>query len=412
MRRIGVGIASLGLVVVTLMAHPVAAASSCTWDPGSATLSIVADGRTMDRLVVVGSDILFNGTSCDPSATTATVDVVAVSGIPVGERPFVIDLGGGPFAPGAEVEGMGASEIEVSVDGVFGLVVAGAPDGDVISVGSGGVNLNADDDADLMMASVEFLSIEGRGGNDTIMGAGDPAVGDPPPKGLHAVGGAGDDTLLGGREGDFLFGGPGRDDLSGGAGGDYLAAGMNPDEVDGGAGRDLLTGGRGADVVRGGSGRDQLSGGRGSDVLAGGEHGDTLLGDRGTDAFLGGPGRDWVSFASAPRSLHVSLLHGTSTGWGTDRLVSIENVQGSRWDDALVGDERRNTLDGWLGSDLVRGKGDDDRVFGSLGPDILGGGRGADLLVGDSGDDAFFGGPGMDTCRQGLGTGPEFSCEK
>ena len=85
-----------------------------------------------------------------------------------------------------------------------------------------------------------------------------------------------DDGLTGGNGGNGLFGLGGDDLLSGGNGGDLL---------DGGAGNDRLDGGNSGDTLLGGDGSDTLLGGNGGDMLAGGAGGDTMTGGNGSDVF-------------------------------------------------------------------------------------------------------------------------------
>ena len=63
-------------------------------------------------------------------------------------------------------------------------------------------------------------------------------------------------------------GGNGKDSLDGGGGNDTLLGGNGVDSLDGSAGDDLLQGGNGADVLEGGLGNDTLQGGNGPDTLS------------------------------------------------------------------------------------------------------------------------------------------------
>jgi len=83
----------------------------------------------------------------------------------------------------------------------------------------------------------------------------------------NAIGGTGDDKLLGNAAANDLSGNRGED----------LLKGRN--------GRDMLDGGNGADVLRGGAGRDVLRGGGGADTLIGGRGIDKLWGEAGADTF-------------------------------------------------------------------------------------------------------------------------------
>jgi Ca2+-binding RTX toxin-like protein len=83
----------------------------------------------------------------------------------------------------------------------------------------------------------------------------------------YAVGGAGNDTILGGDEPDNFVGGGGKDVLDAGGGNDRLDGGSGNDKLLGGAGDDRLYGADGNDVLIGGGGNDQFFGGAGDDVL-------------------------------------------------------------------------------------------------------------------------------------------------
>ena len=83
----------------------------------------------------------------------------------------------------------------------------------------------------------------------------------------YAVGGAGNDTILGGDEPDNFVGGGGKDVLDSGGGNDRLDGSAGNDKLLGGAGDDRLIGNDGNDVLIGGDGRDQFFGGAGDDVL-------------------------------------------------------------------------------------------------------------------------------------------------
>jgi Ca2+-binding RTX toxin-like protein len=128
---------------------------------------------------------------------------------------------------------------------------------------------------------------------------------------------------------------------------------------------DTLTGGDANDTVSGGKGDDKLSGLAGDDVLQGGT---------GKNVIDGGEGFDLVSYADATGGVKVKLA---TTGFQypdatrTDKLVSIEGVIGSRFDDRLTGS---------MGSELFRGGDGDDWFDGAGGQDVIDGGAGTDTL--------------------------------
>lgn len=136
----------------------------------------------------------------------------------------------------------------------------------------------------------------------------------------------------------------------------------------------------GIDYVFGSAAADSLSGGDGDDGLDGGAGNDWLSGGAGRDHIEGGDGRDTASYSSATAAVVARLYNGL-LGEGDaagDRYVSVEDLEGSRFNDHLYGDEKGNRI--W-GRDGV------DALFGMRGNDVLDGGKGADLLFGDVGSD-------------------------
>jgi Ca2+-binding RTX toxin-like protein len=181
--------------------------------------------------------------------------------------------------------------------------------------------------------------------------------------------GLGDDSVRGGLGSDLICGGPGSDFVDGGRGNDF---------IDGGAGdADRAIGGLGDDSVLGGPGdRDEVAGYLGIDVVNGGTGSEDLVhGDYGYDLMYGGKGGgDIASFATAVSGgggsgVWVSLAAHRARGDGHDKLVGFENLEGSAFDDELIGSKANNAIDGGPG---------DDRLFGGGGVDQLEGGEGTD----------------------------------
>lgn len=169
-------------------------------------------------------------------------------------------------------------------------------------------------------------------------------------------------------------------------GGFTIANGVVIENVIGGRGRDFITGndvdnrlmgGRGNDIINGGDGDDFLSGSLGNDVLIGGTHG--VAGDT-------------VSYTDAGVRVRVNL-NVTATqntgGGGKDKLVEIENVLGSRFNDILIGNADGNQLSGMVGNDRLVGLDGDDTLLGGAGNDLIVGGAGNDDLEGGGGRNVF-----------------------
>jgi Ca2+-binding RTX toxin-like protein len=224
--------------------------------------------------------------------------------------------------------------------------------------------------------------------------------------GKMAVSGTGnslDNLIVGNGNKNVLSGRAGNDTIKGGGGNDILS---------GGAGRDILNGGDGFDMVdysgasagvvvklktgtaRGGDGFDTL---RLVEGIIGSDHDDTLLGNgddnivlagagddlvkgfggvdilsggAGDDTLNGGDGVDIADYANATSAVEVDLVAGTATGGdGSDTLINLEGVNGSAFDDVLLGDGGDNTLQGGAGNDTLTGGGGMDRLSGGLGAD-------------------------------------------
>jgi hypothetical protein len=183
--------------------------------------------------------------------------------------------------------------------------------------------LLAGDDSITGTSDLDFIS--GYAGNDTIEGNG--AVGFyPGPDILH--GGDGDDVIRGGDQVDNINGNQGADTAYGGGGNDVLHGGQGGDSLNGNAGADTLYGDLGDDTLRGGQGDDVLSGGDGNDWLFGDLGNDTLTGGAGADVFHGAPGGgvDRVTDFNAAEGDRVVLDHGTTytvSQVGPDTVVDL-----------------------------------------------------------------------------------------
>ena len=264
--------------------------------------------------------------------------------------------------------------------------------------------------------------VEGRGGDDVICG-GDgkdlllgAAGGDRIDGGEGAddlIGSAGDDVLIDRGGGDSLFGGNGDDLLRAGDGNELLVPGPGGDRISGGAGVDeasfafsrgpivasLTDGtatGEGADAIAGvewlrGSSREdvltgdgaanRLRGELGADTLVGSDGDDLLSGGLGDDVLDGGPGIDTASFRSALLGVFADLAAGAARGDGADRLIGVEHLVGSEFQDVLLGDAGPNWIVGGAAADEVHGRAGDDRLEAS--------------------DGTNDGGPGIDACLWG-----------
>ncbi|NER96177.1 MAG: calcium-binding protein [Symploca sp. SIO1B1] len=170
-------------------------------------------------------------------------------------------------------------------------------------------------------------------------------------------------------------------ELSGGNGDDFLRAGSGSDTLNGGSGDDILNAGSGSDILDGGIGDDVLDAGSGNDTLLGGDNDDLLIGGAGADILDGGNGFDVASYESATAAVSINLETGVFTGDAAgDTLISIEQIDGSNFNDLIIGNADPNILGGLDGNDTLRGGGSDDFLIGNAGADLLDGGNGNDSV--------------------------------
>ena len=310
-------------------------------------------------------------------------------------------------------------------------------------------------------------NVFGGSGDDTLSGAGDSIA--------HLLsGGAGNDSLLGGLAADTLLGGAGNDtvlasfgddSLDGGAGTDVISyAGLsatqsvsmsfdgtstilatlfeagvsvglarlvNFEVFTGSGANDTLVGDNVADALDGGAGDDSLAGFGGNDTIIGGLGNDTLRGGLGNDSLDGGAGTvDFVSFEDSTAAVSLVLAanavvsSATIVGGELERLINIENLLGSIFNDTLAaattdttahlflggagndslfGGAAADTLDGGDGNDTLSGGGGNNLLLGGLGNDSILGGTVADTVDGGDGQDTIAGGGGLDSLFGGAG---------
>lgn len=190
------------------------------------------------------------------------------------------------------------------------------------------------------------------------------------------------------------------------AGGFTIANGVVIENATGGSGNDMLIGNEADNMLHGNDGDDDLRGNDGNDSLFGGLGDDALSGGNGRDLLDGGAGIDTARYDDAESGVTVSLArwgYQNTKGAGRDRLVDIENLVGSDFDDRLTGDGNANQLEGGDGKDRLKGSFGDDTLLGGAGEDRLDGGFGNDELDGGADNDRLDGGFGDDTLEGGDG---------
>jgi Ca2+-binding RTX toxin-like protein len=158
---------------------------------------------------------------------------------------------------------------------------------------------------------------------------------------------------------------------------------LNNDVLEGTPGDDIICGGGGSDTIRGLGGNDTLRGESEPDKLIGGEGDDVLDG--------GSSSTDTADFSDSLSAVSASLTENTATGVGSDTIVNVESLAGSKFDDTLIGSGANNTISGAGGNDTLEGLIGVDKLFGAGANDTLSGGPGNDTLVGNAGGDTLQG---------------------
>jgi serralysin len=159
-----------------------------------------------------------------------------------------------------------------------------------------------------------------------------------------------------------------------------------------------LTGGAGDDNISGNGGNDMLIGGIGADAMAGGVGNDGYNVDNAGDTVteLAGEGIDTVT-ASLSYTLGANVENLVLTGTAADGTGNgLANV--------ITGDDAANHLYGLAGDDTLVGNGGDDVLDGGTGADAMAGGTGNDLYFVDNAGDAVteLGGQGIDTVSSAI----------
>jgi Ca2+-binding RTX toxin-like protein len=204
-------------------------------------------------------------------------------------------------------------------------------------------------------------TIDGLGGDDTLWGVG----GDDSLSGGDGrdvlEGGDGDDTLLGGEGEGFYHGGAGDDSLVGGAGNEEFYPGEGSDRVEAGAGEDFVSF---AGISIGGA--DVLNGGAGSDLLRLTLESAAVIDVAAGTVSGGGPsGSGSITFSSFE-------IFSLSTDFSVDFTAANESVEVST-----------------SGNATLRGGSGDDVLFSGGG--VFSGGEGADTMSsGEAGVSTFI----------------------
>jgi serralysin len=209
----------------------------------------------------------------------------------------------------------------------------------------------------------------------------------------NAVGGSGNDRILGNQADNSLAGNAGNDSLFGGDGNDILSGGANNDLLDGGAGQNTLFGGDGDDFFQRPGDNSSIDGGNGNDVFdlsqSTSNYGDSINGGTGSGdtilfsysfglykftAFLGGIKIEFLKDLIFAYNVELFVF---DYGSGQDEVYTLEQILGpqkpntaTNGDDSLLGTSGSDSFNGLAGNDTINGAGGNDTLDGGTGNDI------------------------------------------
>lgn len=144
---------------------------------------------------------------------------------------------------------------------------------------------------------------------------------------------------------------------------------------------------------------ERLTGSNFDDILTGSDNNDRIGGGAGADILDGKDGIDLLSYAGSKSGIEINLITGLASGGDAegDTIMNFENIDGSSFDDVIVGNENSNRIFGRSGVDNIYGNGGDDYLQAGDGSTIYGGDGNDDILA--HRDIIIYGGMGEDTAH-------------
>ncbi|ASF48043.1 hypothetical protein CEK71_19310 [Methylovulum psychrotolerans] len=128
-------------------------------------------------------------------------------------------------------------------------------------------------------------------------------------------------------------------------------------------------------AIQGTAGNDTLKDtGYSNTHLSGLDGNDRLYSSAYNDILDGGNGQDSADYGNAASGVTINLALTSvqnTKGSGIDTLLSIEAINGSYFNDVLLGNTANNTLSGGNGNDLLAGSLGNDTLTGGLGQDTF-----------------------------------------
>ena len=171
-----------------------------------------------------------------------------------------------------------------------------------------------------------------------------------------------------------------------------IAVGAVIENAISGAGNDTIWGNSSDNRLAAGTGFNRVDGGLGTDTAVfAGSRSEYIITWDGREGHVIRSGVSEHTIVSNVEILQFADQAVTATPTGAVRIfgdITAETMNGSAFDDQLLGQG---------GDDILNGFGGNDRLWGGTGNDTLSGGDGLDYLAGGAGNDVLIGGNDMDT---------------
>jgi Ca2+-binding RTX toxin-like protein len=364
-------------------------------DGGSGNDRLVASANDNDTLIGGdGNDTLDGATHSEGGGIPPAVETMDGG---LGDDLYIVDRAADFLTDAGGVDTVRADNISWTLGAGFENLVIANGETESFALGAG-------NELDNFIEGDYTVRLEGRDGNDTL------------------VGGGWEDTLLGGEGNDSLLGFDLSDQLFGDAGDDTLNGSID---------RDTLTGGTGADtfVLEDSTDQDLITDFQfGADILLIdgrytfdeiGRSGDFLPGDARFASNSTGTAQDasdrliynnttgelWYDAdgTGATEGWVVAVLQGAPTLTASSIEVINGDTGGTDGDDHLVGTSGPDTITGLDGNDTLEGLAGDDLLEGGDDADLIVGGEGNDTLRSDGNGSLPEEDDAPDTLDGGLG---------
>ncbi|GGX99276.1 hemolysin [Vogesella alkaliphila] len=295
----------------------------------------------------------------------------------------------------------------VKLKGSFSVKDGNIQSGTVISY-EYGTGIGGEDDGDPVFSKL--------GGVDKLSVSGSDLLAQLNNEGFNALSKltyAGNDTISGTVDDNYLDGGFGNDTIQGLAGNDQIFGGMGNDTLDGGEGDDIIDGGAGVDKITDLIGNNTISDMEGVAAITTGAGNDNIRAGNGNNKIVAGDGDNHIlaGYGSEVYDINNYENNGLgnntiTTGTGDDFIITGDG------NDKITAGDGNNYIDAWHGNnqittgngdDVIHGGKDNDKILAGQGNNEVDGYGGNNIILTEGGNDIIYVGNGKNQITAGNG---------